>query len=194
MWLHPLKKYMTMFYWINNSGKVTIPGRWSKDGGWKFTREIKASHLTLNGRQRRVVTVADDKFNIKKEINGTLVFIGYHVDHLYLLADLLNFTCVIFEPSDGFSGSDFDGDSTCNGVIGLVQKNQGDIVMVPFSQTVSRRIVVDFLEYLEHGEITMLMIKPKNSLTYGFCAFLSKPKILPLLLQYSFLPLSSLVS
>ena len=120
----------------------------------------------------RVAVVPDDKFNIKKEINGTLVFIGYQVDYLHLLADLLNFTFVMIEPSDGLFGSDYDGDGTWNGILVMVQTRQADIGMAPFSQTVSRRKVVDFLEYLEHCEATMLMRKPTNSLTYGFFAIL----------------------
>ena len=174
--LHPFKVNKTVL-WHIEEGRWTIRGIWSANIGWSSPSEPSLPSVTMNGRQLKVATLPGFQFSVRHVFNGTIVYSGIYITYLNILAQALNFTYITVEPEDLLYGSDFDGDGQWNGIIGMVQRREVDIGLAPFTQTVERRKVVDYLEYFTHSGLGMLMKRPDNAMTYEFFAAFKPFKI-----------------
>lgn len=174
--LHPSKVNKTVL-WHTEDGRLTIRGMWSAPTRWSFTSKPSLPSVTMNGRQLKVATLPGFQFSVRHVFNGTIVYSGIYITYLNILAQILNFTYITVEPEDLLYGSDFDGDGEWNGIIGMVQRREVDIGLAPFTQTVERRKVVDYLEYFTHSGLGMLMKRPDNAMTYEFFAAFKPFKI-----------------
>ena len=145
-------------------------GIWEMETGWNITDRKKVKRSTLEGRKLKTALLPAFKVSTRSEINGSIVYSGLYVDYIDLLAADLDFTCTFVEPEDTVYGSDFDGDGQWNGIIGMAQRGEIDIGLAPFTQTVERRKVVDYLEYVTYSGLAMMMKKPESSIESDYLA------------------------
>ncbi|KAK6192730.1 hypothetical protein SNE40_004154 [Patella caerulea] len=98
----------------------------------------------FNGRRLLLGSLPYDL--LKKEvINGSSVYSGWVFDLLKDMAADLNFTYQIMEPEDGEWGVRSAGNTTWNGLIGLGQRREVDIVYAEYLITEERSEVLDFI-------------------------------------------------
>ncbi|CAD5113718.1 DgyrCDS2882 [Dimorphilus gyrociliatus] len=97
----------------------------------------------FNGRKMVVATLPFAPFVKKKTVKGKLVYSGVCIDLLNEFAYLLNFTYDIIEPADQQWGKQLQNGSY-TGLVGIMQKQEADLLFAPLSVTDARRKVMDF--------------------------------------------------
>ena len=99
----------------------------------------------LSGQHLRVAINLWPPFITETHENGTQVYRGLCIDILEWLALHLNFTYSLVLPADGEWGSEVNG--SWNGLVGLMERREADMVVAPLTNTWMRQQVMDFSTY-----------------------------------------------
>ena len=173
------------FYDIKSTEKVTLTEKYAIKGGQPIVRELVAwmkdtgfrnsdptqDHLSLKclhslRSDLMGVNLVNAAIEWPREVyfirdsNGSIIgSTGYLQEILQALQLALNFTVVNTTPADGKYGGLEDDNKTWNGLIGLLDKKNADIVTSPMTSTEARSKVVDFTYAVAHDKITLVAKK-----------------------------------
>lgn len=154
-------------------------GTWSQDKGLMiYEPDMWQRRSNLHGATIRFTSINYPVLNTEFIYDNNENIIdakGYLIDLLNMLKDNCNFTSTITYTIDGkFGGENEDG--SWNGMVGMVKRDEADVVMTTLTLTNARKAVIDytiplFWEY-------MTLIAPKGQkLQVDYLVFL---KIFPL--------------
>ena len=152
---HPIHKEFGS--WAQETGfRNSIP---TESKGQKFSlpdlrSDLLGATLTNAAMEypREVYFVRDNKGNI---IDST----GYLQEILQALQKTLNFTVLTITPADGKYGALEADNKTWNGLIGLLDRKDADIVTSPMARTEARSMVVDFTFPVSQDKLTLIAKK-----------------------------------
>ena len=151
---------------------ITDLGSWMKGFGFRSSN----SPLNLKSLHRRRsdlmgVTLVNAAVEWPREVHfirnasGSIIgSTGYTQEILQALQQDLNFTVVHITPADEKYGALENDNKTWNGLIGLLQRKEADIVTSPLATTQYRSQVVDFTYAVAHDKITLVAKRPSTSL------------------------------
>ncbi|XP_041354577.1 glutamate receptor ionotropic, kainate 2-like [Gigantopelta aegis] len=118
----------------------------------------------FNNRKLKAATIVWSPFvERNKDKNGRDVFEGICMDLLHQLALSLNFTYEVMETPDGEFGTLVNNSWT--GLVGLLQREEVDLVVGPLTVTKEREVVMDFIYpfYHDYGKGIYRMPDPVKS-------------------------------
>ncbi|KAL7645090.1 UNVERIFIED_CONTAM: hypothetical protein RMT77_003468 [Armadillidium vulgare] len=139
-------------------------GQW--DAGMPGTIMF-TSGLDLNEHQAvtvyRVVIVQQPPFVMKKKTeDGKEIFVGYCIDLINEIKQIMKFEYELFEAPDGIFGN-MNENMEWNGMIKELIEKRADIALGSISVMAERENVIDFtVPYYDLVGITIMMLKPKT--------------------------------
>ena len=108
-----------------------------------------------------------------RDANGNIIgSTGYLQEILQALQVALNFTVVTTTPADGKYGALGADNKTWNGMIGLLDRKDADIVTSPMARTMARSMVADFTFPVSQDRLT-LIAKQRSSALPNIWVYLS---------------------
>ena len=144
---------------INGNTVVGKIGTWHETTGLSVpTTNMWMRRANLGGMTIRVATISHPMLHelYHDEQTGTSRGRGSFLEPLNILETRLNFTLKFLPSIDGFWGS-LDENGTWNGLVGMLIKDQADIVAASIAQTKERGNVTTFGIALQEDEITLML-------------------------------------
>ena len=150
-------------------------GSWIKGIGLRYSNTTKNQYLIFSLSTLRSDLMGATLVNAALEFPREVYFIrdnegniigstGYLQEILQALQLALNFTVVTITPSDGKYGGIEEDNITWNGLIGLLDRKEADIVTSPMARTQARNEVADFTLPVNQDKLTLLAKKLTKSL------------------------------